>query len=76
MSAFFPVQPDLPWREDIFNGWHFYDISQSIEFAKKGYKIIVPNQNDPWCIHDCGITLVGEEYDKYRNLLLKEYFET
>ena len=70
------TQYDLPWREDVFNGWHFYDISQSIEFAQKGYKIIVPNQNDPWCIHDCGIITLGEEYDKYRNLLLKEYFET
>ena len=70
------TQYDLPWREDVFSGWHFYDISQSIEFAQKGYKIIVPNQNDPWCIHDCGIITLGEEYDKYRNLLLKEYFET
>jgi GT2 family glycosyltransferase len=69
------TQQDVSWREDLFKGWHFYDISQSIEFAKKGYQIVVPNQVEPWCIHDCGITPVGEVYEKYRNVFLEEYSE-
>ncbi|MBP2630531.1 MAG: glycosyl transferase, group 2 family [Firmicutes bacterium] len=69
------TQYDIPWREDIFKGWHFYDISQSIEFAKKGYQIVVPKQVEPWCIHDCGITPIGELYEKYRNVFLEEYSE-
>lgn len=32
------TQADLPWREDIFDGWDFYDVSQSMEFRKKDIK--------------------------------------
>ncbi len=67
------TQYDIPWREDIFDGWHFYDISQSVEFMKNNYKVIIPNQVEPWCIHDCGITATGETYEKYRNIFLDEY---
>ncbi len=28
------TQYDLPWREDLFLGWHFYDVSQCLEFLK------------------------------------------
>ena len=31
------TQYDIPWRDDIFDGWHFYDASQSIEFIRKGF---------------------------------------
>ena len=27
------TQYDLFWREDLFDGWHFYDISQSLDVA-------------------------------------------
>lgn len=67
------TQYDIPWREDIFDGWHFYDISQSIEFQKEAYEVAVPKQDTPWCIHDCGIIHIGNDYHKYRNMLLKEY---
>ena len=36
---------DLPWREDVFKGWHFYDASQSMEFKSHGYNIIIPTQD-------------------------------
>lgn len=36
------TQYDIKWREDLFDGWHFYDISQCLEFIKRGYKIAVP----------------------------------
>lgn len=67
------TQYDLPWREDIFNGWHFYDSSQSLEFIKAGYEVVVPKQTNPWVIHDCGIFNGYREYEENRNIFLKEY---
>ena len=67
------TQYDIPWREDIFNGWHFFDVSQSIEFLKKGYQVAVPKQEDPWCNHDCEITTLKNEYEEYRNIFLDQY---
>lgn len=67
------TQYDVLWREDIFNGWHFYDLSQSVEFIRAGYKVAVPNQNDVWCIHDCGLVNVRNGYEEYRKIFLEEY---
>jgi|GEM_PF-309796 len=67
------TQYDIPWREDIFDGWYFYDVSQSIEFASKGYKVVIPEQEEVWCIHDCGILNVKNGYESYRNIFLEEY---
>lgn len=67
------TQYDLPWREDIFEGWHFYDTSQSVEFNLAGYKVVVPKQDECWCIHDCGLVNTKNNYDFYRNIFLDEY---
>ncbi|QZY56323.1 glycosyltransferase [Crassaminicella profunda] len=67
------TQYDIPWREDLFDGWHFYDLSQSIEFHKGGYEVVIPKQNPPWCIHDCGIVNTKNGYEAYRDLFLNEY---
>lgn len=69
------TQYDIPWREDIFDGWHFYDTSQSIEFERAGFEVVVPKQNTPWCIHDCGIVNVENGYEKYRSIFLEEYMK-
>lgn len=69
------TQYDIPWREDIFDGWHFYDISQSAEFLKNGYLVVIPNQVEPWCIHDCGIVNVKNRFERYRKTFLDEYSE-
>lgn len=68
------TQYDLEWREDLFKGWHFYDISQSLEFIKAGYDIGVPRQRTPWCFHDCGVLKV-DGYEENRNILLQQYKE-
>lgn len=65
---------DVPWREDVFDGWDFYDVSQSFEMQKNGYKVVVPEQKNPWCVHDDGI-LNLRMYDKYRRICMKEYAE-
>lgn len=46
------TQYDIPWREELFDGWHFYDLSQCMEFRKAGYKVAVPCQERSWCYHD------------------------
>ncbi len=63
---------DITWREDLFDAWDFYDISQSIEIRRAGYKLVVPKQTDPWCVHDCGVSKLLQ-YDKYRERFCKEY---
>ena len=50
------TQYDISWREDLFTEWDFYDISQSFEFRKKGYLVVVTYQKEPRCMHDCGRT--------------------
>lgn len=70
------TQYDIDWRKDIFDGWHFYDCSQCIEFMLKGYEVAIPKQIVPWCIHDCGIVNVANGFDKYRNIFLNEYSES
>lgn len=63
---------DIPWREDLFNGWDFYDISQSAEFRKAGYKIVVPPMDSPWVIHDNAIANLTN-YSYWKEVYLKEY---
>lgn len=56
------TQYDLPWREDLFDGWDIYDRSQSCEFLRAGYRIVTPSPEMPLCLHDCGmIDLSGYE---------------
>lgn len=50
----------------------FYDASQSEEFRRKGYKVVVPYMDSSWGIHDDGF-LNLEKYNKYREIYLNEY---
>lgn len=62
----------MQWREDLFDKWVFYDISQSAEFLKAGYKVVVPNQTHPWCIRYDGFFNLKNYYNA-RKVFLKEY---
>lgn len=68
------TQYDIPWREDIFKKWDFYDVSQCFEFKKAGYKVVVPGQEQPWYIHDCGIPKLDNYYGE-RDIFLEHYSE-
>lgn len=68
------TQYDIPWREDVFKDWDFYDVSQCLEFRRAGYRIVVPAQNPAWTIHACGIPSFWN-YEKNRQLALREYPE-
>ena len=68
------TQYDLPWREDLFTHFDFYDVSQSFEMRKAGYKVIVPYQKEPWVIHDCGYEKL-KYFNEERHICMKEYPE-
>lgn len=63
---------DVPWREDLFDGWDYYDISQCMEFLRRGRKAVVPYQKEPWVWHDNLYSKMDRYYD-YAGLFAKEY---
>nr|WP_054949691.1 glycosyltransferase family protein [Numidum massiliense] len=69
------TQYDLPWRDDLFTGFHFYDASQCAEFIKKGYTIGIPKQCEPWCLHvnRDGHTIDETAYNYYRHVYMQHY---
>ncbi|GBR76941.1 glycosyl transferase GTA-type super family [Candidatus Termititenax persephonae] len=66
------TQYDIPWRADLFKGWHFYDIAQGLEFRRAGYQTVVPRQPCPQVVHDCGI-VNSADYLQYRDVFKAEY---
>ncbi|MGF9600659.1 glycosyltransferase family protein [Bacillus subtilis] len=70
------TQYDVPWRKDIFDGWHLYDTSQCFEFRKKGYIVGIPHQKEPWVLHACGNEFDSDQYSYYLEKFLGEYFKT
>ena len=68
------TQHDVPWREDLFQKWDFYDVSQSMEFRRRGYQVVVPYMEKPWCIHDDGI-LNLEHYYGEMDIFREEYYK-
>jgi len=68
------TQYDVPWRADLFDGWHFYDVAQCLEFRRAGYKIVVSVLPCSQVTHDCGI-VNHTGYLKYRDILKAEYGE-
>lgn len=67
------TQYDIPWREDLFDGWDYYDVSHCMEMEKEGYSVVVPRQNQIWYIHDDKGVIDLWNYDKYRKIFLREY---
>lgn len=68
------TQYDIPWREDLFSDFDFYDASGAFEMRRKGYKVVVPYQETPWVIHDSSFAKL-DNYDANRKICLKEYPE-
>lgn len=66
---------DVEFRTDLFDGWDFYDVSLSLEMRRAGYKVVVPVQYSPWVMHDDGEVLSLFNYNKYREIAVKEYNE-
>lgn len=64
---------DLPWNTEILKGWDFYDAFQSIHYLTNGYKIAVPVQRHPWCIHDDNKFPNLANYNYYRQIFIQSY---
>ncbi|MGE6630472.1 glycosyltransferase family protein [Bacillus sp. NPDC077027] len=67
------TQYDLKWRDDLFDDFHFYDVSQSLEFASHGYDVGIVTQREPWCLHKCGDHFDAVAYEKARQTFLTNY---
>lgn len=68
------TQYDIPWRDDLFKGFDFYDISQSYEFRRAGYRVAIPHMGEqPWVFHDSGV-LNMTDYERWRQVFINEYF--
>ncbi len=66
------TQQDIPWREDLFRKWDFYDISQALEMQRKGYEVVVPFQEQAWCWHDNETSKLAD-YEGERQIFAEEY---
>ena len=71
-GQFLMTQYDVDWREDVCQGWHFYDTSQCLEFKKAGYTVAVVKQERPWIIHECGMD-INAGYEVEQERFIKEY---
>ena len=73
-GLFIATQYDIPWRDDIFDGWHLYDTSLCMEMRRRGRTVVVPNQTDGfWCIHCPKEKPLDSEYKIYQKRFVKEY---
>ena len=73
-GIFMATSYDVPWREDIFDGWHFYDISQCYEFHRKGLTVGGLCNNVMTVIHETTLrNNDNPQYNRYLELFLKEY---
>lgn len=62
---------DIDWDESI-GGFHFYDVTQSINLRERGWKTVVVPQKEIWCFHDFGPLNLGT-YDCYRKKFCECY---
>ena len=74
-GVFMATQYDLPWRSDLLGGWHFYDISQCLEYRRAGFKVMLPEQREPWLLHLTRDRRLGADYAHWRDVCKGEYGE-
>lgn len=69
---------DVEWREDLFTHFHFYDISESVEYQKRGFKVGVLTDGQFGVLHEVSVNQKEHtipEYEKARKVFLEEYGE-
>lgn len=72
---FMATSRDLPWNTELLTGWDFYDAFQSMNFLQHEYKIAVPHQAHPWCMHDDNKMLNLTSYDHYRHIFINTFHD-
>lgn len=68
------TQYDIPWREELFVTRHCYDIAQSLEFRRAGYKLAVRQDGAEW-IRYIELKSLEPKKEVECDKLLKEYPE-
>ena len=66
------TQYDIAWDEQTFCRFHFYDISQCMQFRKRGYRVVLPKDDEVWALHDSGISS-ERGYDVDRRRFCEKY---
>jgi hypothetical protein len=69
------TQYDIPWRSDLFHGFHCYDCSQSLEFKKKGFLVGIPKQVHSWSKHYMNHGINSTEWTYYQQIFKLHYKE-
>lgn len=73
-GVFIATSVDVPWREDLFDNWHFYDISQCYEIRKNGYLTGIINSDNFLVLHETSMKKDSDGlYEKYCKVFLDEY---
>lgn len=73
-GVYMAAKHDVEWREDLFTGWHFYDISQCREYEKAGMELKVLCDDKPWIWHKLTITKKYlTEYERNRQIYIDTY---
>lgn len=73
-GAFLATSTDVPWRMDLFDGWHFYDISQCFEIKKAGYGLRLVEDSTPWILHESTLrTDPRDLYSHYCEIFRENY---
>lgn len=66
-GSFMMTQYDLEWREDLFKGWSFYNVSHSLEFVNLDYEVGVIRQDKARCSLNNGVTKNCDDKTVYEN---------
>ncbi|MCR5272549.1 MAG: glycosyltransferase family protein [Lachnospiraceae bacterium] len=75
-GIFLATSKDVPWREDLFDHWHFYDISGCFEHRRRGYITGIVNSDHMTVLHDTTTKKDKDSfYDRYGEVFLGEYMD-
>lgn len=73
-GIFMATSYDVLWRQDIFDGWHYYDISQTYEYRKAGLETVFITTPPVMLIHE---TTTAKDpldlYGKYQQIFTQNY---
>ena len=73
-GIFIMTSDDIRWNEELFDGWHFYDISQTTEFIRRGYDAAIIEPGYPCIIHEMTMKKDPDNlYDIYAKKFTNEY---
>ncbi len=71
------TRENVSWREELLKGFHFYDISQCMEYRRRGYRVgIFENGGRAGVLHEVNVSkneAYERLYEEARRRFLQEY---